>query len=111
MFALVDLNGKQYRFEEGRYLDVDLLPQEAEESVELGNVLMIVDGDKTLVGAPFVEGAKVQAKVLSHRRGPKIIIYKMRCKKGYRRKNGHRQDYTRLQIVSLDFPGKKASSK
>jgi large subunit ribosomal protein L21 len=58
-----------------------------------------------------VEGAKVKAKVLSHSRGPKVLVYKMRCKKGYRRKNGHRQDYTRLQIEVLDFPGKKASSE
>lgn len=110
MFALVDLNGKQYRLEEGRYLDVDLLGQQPNEVIEFGNVLMVVDGDTTLVGAPYVDGAKVKAKVLSHGRNAKVLVYKMRCKKGYRRKNGHRQHYTRLQVEVLDFPGKKASS-
>lgn len=110
MFALVDLNGKQYRLEEGRYLDVDLMSQQPDEVVEFGNVLMVVDGDTTLVGAPYVDGAKVKAKVLSHGKNGKVLVYKMRCKKGYRRKNGHRQQYTRLQVEILDFPGKKASS-
>jgi large subunit ribosomal protein L21 len=110
MFALVDLNGKQYKLEEGRYLDVDLLPNQANEEIELGNVLMVVDGDNTLVGAPYVAGAKVKAKVLSHGRGPKILVYKMRPKKGYRRKNGHRQDFTRLQVELLEFPGKSATA-
>lgn len=110
MFALVDLNGKQYRIEEGRYLEVDSLPQQADEVLEFGNVLMVVDGDTTLVGAPYVEGAKVKARVLTHGRGPKVLVYKMRCKKGYRRKNGHRQGFTKLQVELLEFPGKKASA-
>ncbi|HEY9746646.1 MAG TPA: 50S ribosomal protein L21 [Oculatellaceae cyanobacterium] len=107
MLAIVDLNGKQYQVEEGRYVTVDRLSLDEEATLELSNVLMIVDGEESRVGAPFVEGAVVQAKVLRHTRGPKVLVYKMRCKKGYRRKNGHRQDYTQLQIVSVDFPGKK----
>lgn len=111
MLAIVNLNGKQYQVQEGRYIEVDHLSQAADEVVEIGNVMMIIDGEQSHVGAPFVEGASVQAKVLSHGRGPKILVYKMRCKKGYRRKNGHRQDFTRLQIVGIDFPGKKAGTK
>ncbi|HEY9685755.1 MAG TPA: 50S ribosomal protein L21 [Coleofasciculaceae cyanobacterium] len=108
MLAIVDLNGKQYQVEEGRYVTVDRLALDENEPLELSNVLMIVDGEASLVGAPFVEGATVKAKVLRHTRGAKVLVYKMRCKKGYRRKNGHRQDYTQLQIEVVDFPGKQA---
>ena len=80
---------------------------EVDEVFEIGNVLMVVDGEESLVGAPFVDGATVKAKVLRHARGPKILVYKMRCKKGYRRKNGHRQDFTQIHIEGLSFPGKK----
>lgn len=110
MFALVDINGRQYKLEEGRYLDVDRLPQAPDEALELNNVLLVVDGDNTLVGAPFVEGALAKVKVVDHRRDAKILVYKMRCKKGYRLKNGHRQDYTRIQVELLQFPGKSAQT-
>lgn len=106
MLAIVDLNGKQYQVEEGRYVTVDRLAKDVDEVFELGNILMVVDGEQSLVGAPFVEGATIRARVLGHLRGPKVLVYKMRCKKGYRRKNGHRQDYTKLQIEVVDFPGK-----
>jgi large subunit ribosomal protein L21 len=106
MLAIVELNGKQYQVEEGRFVTVDRLPQAADETLEIGNVLMVVDGERSVVGAPFIEGAKVRARVLSHERGPKILVYKMRCKKGYRLKNGHRQDYTRVQIEGFDLPAR-----
>ena len=107
MLAIVDLNGKQYQVEEGRYITVDRLSMDVDHVFEIGNVLMVVDGEDSLVGAPFVEGAAVKAKVLRHARGPKILVYKMRCKKGYRRKNGHRQDFTQIQIEGVNFPGRK----
>jgi large subunit ribosomal protein L21 len=107
MLAIVDLNGKQYQIEEGRYITVDRLAMDVDHVFEIGNVLAIVDGEDSLVGAPFVEGATVKAKVLRHDRGPKILVYKMRCKKGYRRKNGHRQDFTQIQIEGVTFPGRK----
>jgi len=106
MHAIIDLNGKQYQVQEGRYVTVDRLSLGEKESLEISNVMMIVDGEASVVGAPYIEGATVKAKVLRHLRGPKILVYKMRCKKGYRRKNGHRQDYTQLQIEVVDFPGK-----
>ncbi len=101
MLAIVDLNGKQYEVQEGRYLNVDLLPKDVDETFEISNVLMLVDGEQSVVGLPYVAGATVKAKVLRHFRGPKVLVYKMRCKKGYRRKNGHRQDYTQIQIESV----------
>src|SRR5688572_14047274 len=104
MLAIVEINGKQYQVEEGRYLTVDRLAQEPEETLEISNVLMVVDGENFVVGAPYIEGAKVRVRVLNHERGRKILVYKMRCKKGYRRKNGHRQDYTRVQIEGFDIP-------
>ncbi len=110
MYAIVNLNGKQYEIEEGRYITVDRLSQEPGESVTLDKVLMVVDGKESKVGAPFVDGIKVKAKVLDHFRGKKLIVYKMRCKKGYRRKQGHRQDYTRIQIESLGVAGKNATA-
>jgi large subunit ribosomal protein L21 len=106
MQAIVDLNGKQYQVEEGRYIVVDRLPMEENSTFEISNVVMLVDGAASVVGAPFVAGATVKAKVLRHARGPKLLVYKMRCKKGYRRKNGHRQNYTQIQIENVSFAGK-----
>jgi large subunit ribosomal protein L21 len=113
MLAIVEVNGKQYRVEEGRYLDVDTLQQGPDEEIEFGNVLMIVDGDNTQIGTPFIEGATIKAKVLSHGRKAKVLVYKMRRKKGYRVKNGHRQGYTKLQIDAVNLPGaaKKAPAQ
>jgi large subunit ribosomal protein L21 len=101
MYAIVEINGKQYQIEEGRYVVVDLLDNEPETALELDKVLMIADGKATKIGAPYVEGAKVTAKVLSHYKDKKVLVYKMKRKKGYRRKNGHRQQYTRLQIDAI----------
>ncbi|MBK8190958.1 MAG: 50S ribosomal protein L21 [Vampirovibrionales bacterium] len=110
MYAIVELNGKQYQVEKGRYIVVDRLSQAPDEIVAIDNVLMVVNGDQSLVGAPFVSGAHAVGKVLTHFRGPKVLVYKMRCKKGYRLKNGHRQEYTRLQIDDLTLPGETSSS-
>ena len=104
MKAIVELNGKQYQVEEGRYIDVDSLSLEPENTLELDKVQVLLDGEKSLIGAPYVDGAKVTAKVLKHGRSKKIIVYKMRPKKGYRRKQGHRQGFTRIQIESIKAP-------
>lgn len=110
MLAIVDLNGKQYQVREGHYINVDRLSMDADQTFEIKNVLMLVDGDASVVGAPYVEGASVQARVLRHARGPKILVYKMRCKKGYRRKKGHRQDFTQIRIEGLNVPGRPATT-
>ncbi|MBY0450247.1 MAG: 50S ribosomal protein L21 [Cyanobacteria bacterium] len=106
MYAVVDINGKQYPIQEGRYLDVDRLNKEPNEKFDVSSVLLVAAGEHSLVGAPYIAGATATATVVKHLRGPKLLVYKMRCKKGYRRKNGHRQEFTRIMIDSLNFPGK-----
>jgi len=101
MLAIVEICGKQYEVTEGRYLDVELLKGEKDSSFVFDKVIMIVDGENTRVGQPYVEGATVQGKILDHGKSKKIIIYKQRCKKGYRRKYGHRQNFTRVMIESI----------
>jgi large subunit ribosomal protein L21 len=100
--AIVDLNGKQYEVVQGRYVDVDLLALEPGATLTLDKVqVLIEEGKAPQVGMPFLAGAKVEAKVLEHGRGRKVTVFKMRSKKGYRRKYGHRAGYTRLQIESI----------
>lgn len=106
MRAIIDINGKQYEVEEGRYVQIDRFSAPENEEVVLGNVCMIIAGEQSLIGSPYVEGATVKTRIKRHSRGPKILVYKMRCKKGYRRKNGHRQDFTELQVELVDFPGR-----
>ncbi len=100
MYAIVRDRGAQYRVEEGQLLDVALLDLEAGAEVELGEVLMI-GGDEPRIGAPLVEGARVRAEVVGEARGEKIVVFKYRNKKRYRRRTGHRQDYTRLAIREI----------
>lgn len=109
MLAIVETGGKQYQVSEGRYLDVELLDVAVDESLVFDKVVMIVAGDQTQVGQPYVEGAAVKAKILNHGKDAKVIVYKQRCKKGYRKKQGHRQNYSRVMVESIDFPGKAAS--
>ncbi len=100
MYAIIESGGKQYKVAEGDVLDVELLPVEVGGTVELDRVLM-VGGDKgATVGKPLVEGAKVTATVKEHGRGKKIIVYKH--KKNYKRKQGHRQGYTRLLVEKIE---------
>lgn len=99
MYAIVKTGGKQYKVSEGDVFDVEALAVEAGSTVELDQVLMVNADGKATVGAPLVEGAKVTATVKAHGRGPKIIVYKH--KKNYKRKQGHRQDYTRLQVEKI----------
>jgi large subunit ribosomal protein L21 len=108
MLAIVEINGKQYQIEDGRFVIIDRLAEEPETALEFARVLMVIDGENSVIGSPFIEGATVKARVLGHERGPKLLVYKMRCKKGYRLKNGHRQDYSRVQIEGITVPGAKA---
>ncbi|MEI7474550.1 MAG: 50S ribosomal protein L21 [bacterium] len=103
MLAIVETGGKQYQLTEGRYLDVELLKADQDQEVVFDKVVMIVDGANSKVGQPYIDGAVVKAKVLKHGRGQKLIIYKQRCKKGYRKKQGHRQDYTRVMVEKIEF--------
>ena len=102
MYAVIATGGKQYRVEQGETIQVEKLGVEAGKTVEFGEVLLVADGDKVTVGAPHVAGAKVTAEVLEAvMKGEKLIIYKYRRRKGYRRKTGHRQTYTRLKITGI----------
>lgn len=101
MYAVVETGGKQYKVSEGMVIEVEKLPVEVGEEIELDKVLMVVDGDSVKVGRPFVEGAKVKALVQGQIKGPKIIVFKYKPKKRYRRKKGHRQRYTRLLIKEI----------
>lgn len=102
-FVIVEQGGKQYRIAEGGTVEVDRLPNEVGESLTLEDVLLSVDGDKITIGTPLVKGAKVQTKVLDHFKGRKILVFKYRPKQRYRVKSGHRQQYTRLLIESIEM--------
>ena len=101
MYAIVESGGRQYRAEEGNTFSVEKLPYEVGDQVELGNVLLIADGDSVQVGRPTIDGATVKATVVQQYRGKKILVWKYRAKLRYRRRRGHRQDYTRLRIDTI----------
>ena len=100
-YAIIETGGKQYKVSEGQELDVDLLPQETGEQVELTHVLMVVDGDKVQVGKPTVDGAAVKATVTDQIKGKKIRIFKYTGKR-YRRRIGHRQKYLRVTVEQIE---------
>jgi large subunit ribosomal protein L21 len=100
-YAIIESGGKQYKAVEGGTIEVDLLPLEAGDKAALEGVLLVVDGETISVGTPVVKGAKIQAKVVAHVKGPKIEVFHYRPKKRIRKHTGHRQKYTRLQIESI----------
>ncbi len=110
MYAIVETGGKQYKVAVGDTIDVERLPVQAGDKVELDRVLMVQDGDKTKVGNPLVKGAKVVATVVGPIKGPKIRILKYKPKIRYRRTSGHRQNYTRLSIDKI-LKGRGAARK
>ncbi len=101
MFAVIKTGGKQYKVAKDDVLEVELLGAEAGKSVQLKDVLMLSDGGKVEIGAPLLKGASVTAEVVKQTRGPKVIIFKKRRRKNYRRKKGHRQDLTMIKITSI----------
>lgn len=101
MFAVVKTGGKQYKVQKDDKLLVEKLEGKEGEKVTLGEVLMIADGKTSKIGEPLVEGAKVEATVVSQTRGPKITIFKKKRRQNYRRKKGHRQDLTMIQITDI----------
>jgi large subunit ribosomal protein L21 len=105
-YAIIEASGKQFRVEAGRFYDLDRLPVEADSTVTIDKVLFVSHDGDSMVGQPLVEGATVSGTVLSHLRGRKIIVYKMKPKKKTRKKRGHRQELTRLMIDSISVNGK-----
>ena len=101
MHAIIETGGKQYKVAEGDTLFIEKLPVEAGEAVTFDKVLAVIDGETVTVGTPVVEGAKVDASVVKNGKGKKIIVFKYKPKKGYRRKQGHRQPYTKVTIGKI----------
>ena len=103
MHAIIETGGKQFKVTEGDTLFIEKLPVESGETVTFDKVLAILDGDKATFGAPVVEGAKVEATVVKNGKGKKIRIFKYTPKKGYRKRQGHRQPYTKVEIGKISF--------
>ena len=101
MYAVVKTGGKQYRVTPGQKFKVEQIPADIGSEIVLDQVLMLADGDSVTVGAPLVSGASVTAIVLSQGRGKKVTIFKMRRRKHYQKHQGHRQNYTELEIQSI----------
>ena len=109
MFAIVEAGGKQYQLEEGRYIDIEKLEGSADEKVVFDKIIMIVNGKKSKIGQPYVTGASVEGKIVKHDKAKKIIVFKQRPKKGYRKKQGHRQQFTRVMISKIRTSAAKKS--
>ena len=101
MYAIIRSGGRQYRAEVGKTIDVERLPNEVDESIEVTDVLLVGDGDSTMVGQPLVAGAKVTVTVVDQYRAKKVMVYKYRQRTNYRRRYGHRQYYTRLRVDEI----------
>ena len=104
MFAIVETGGKQY-------LDVELLEGDKDSKVVFDKVVMIVNGKKSKVGQPYVAGASAEGTIVKHDRAKKIIVYKQRPKKGYRKKQGHRQGFTRVMISKIRTSAQKKAAE
>lgn len=101
MHAIIETGGKQYRVAEGDVIYIEKLPVEMGETVTFDKVLAVIGDDATSFGAPTVEGATVSANVVKNGKSKKIIVFKMKPKKNYRKKQGHRQPYTKVQIAKI----------
>ena len=101
MHAIIETGGKQYKVAEGDTLFIEKLTAEAGEAVTFDKVLAVIDGDNITVGTPVVEGAKVDASVVKNGKGKKILVFKYKPKKGYRKRQGHRQPYTKVTIGKI----------
>ena len=101
MYAVIETGGKQYRVQEGDIITIEKLAVEPEAKVEFDKVLIMGEGADIQVGAPYIEGTKVYGSVLENGKGKKVIIFKYKSKKDYRKKQGHRQPYTMVQITGL----------
>jgi len=111
MYAIIENGGKQYKAVEGDYIDIDLLPDEVGKKKTFDKVLLLSTDGSTEVGEPYLKGVSVDTMVVSHFKGPKIIIFKYRAKQRYRVKTGHRQKHSRVLVESIAFPGKSDGAK
>lgn len=100
-YAIIHSGGKQHRVTEGELIRLELLPNSEGEDIAFDKVLMVADGDNVKIGAPYVEGASVRGKVMSHGRDDKITVIKFKRRQGYKLKQGHRQHHTMVEISSI----------
>jgi large subunit ribosomal protein L21 len=110
-YAIVETGGKQYKVSPGQKIDVDRLKVAEGTDIELSRILLIADDKDTVIGNPTIEGAKVLATCLSESKGDKVIVFKYKPKVRYRRKKGHRQIYSKLEIKEIVKPGEEAAPK
>ncbi len=102
MFAVVEIGGRQYKVTQNAIIDVELLETEAGKSMKFDKVLLVSENDKDAnIGMPYVKGATVEAKVVKHFKGEKIIVFKFTPKKRFKKTQGHRQNYTQLEITAI----------
>ena len=111
MYAIIESCGKQYKVAEGDVVFFEKLNAEEGKKVTFDNVVLVSEEGKVQVGNPYVKGVKVEGKVVSHGKGKKIIVFKMKAKKNYRRKQGHRQPYTKVEITAIKTATKKAQTE
>ena len=111
MYAIIESCGKQYKVAEGDVVFFEKLDAEEGKKVTFDKVILVSNDKKIEVGAPYVKGIKVEGKVVSHGKGKKIIVYKYKAKKNYRRTQGHRQPYTKVEITKIKMPAEKAEAK
>ena len=101
MYAIIDSCGKQYKVSEGDVVFFEKLDAEEGKTLSFDNVVLVSDGKDVKIGTPYVKGAKVEGTVVAHGKGNKILVYKYKAKKNYRRTQGHRQPYTKVEIKSI----------
>ena len=104
MHAVIQTGGKQHKVSEGESIDVELLPLKEGDSIEFDKVLLFFDGNNSKIGSPYLENATVKGEIVSHDKGKKIKIFKMKRRKGYRRSMGHRQNFTKVLIKTIKSP-------
>ncbi len=102
MYAVIKTGGKQYRVQQGDVIFVEKLDAQADDAVSFDEVLLVGDGENAQVGTPVVEGAKVEGKVLAQVKSRKIVVFKYKAKKNERKKQGHRQPYTKVEITAIN---------
>ena len=111
MYAIIESCGKQYKVAEGDVVFFEKLDAEEGKKVTFDKVILVSNEGKVEVGAPYVKGVKVEGKVVSHGKGKKIVVYKYKAKKNYRRTQGHRQPYTKVEITKIKTASEKAEVK
>jgi large subunit ribosomal protein L21 len=103
MYAIVTIAGQQFKVQQNQFVYVHRLAGDEGSTVSFDDVLLVDNGGKVSIGAPSVKGASVSAKILSHVRGDKVIVFKKKRRKGYQKSNGHRQDFTKIQIEGISL--------